>query len=147
VIIREVDMLTETQKKEIKNKLQNWANTNKAFVLQTEELTRLNCMCEEMRENMKYLPENAMKTAKNSIEICEERISQLNDVITENRNEKEALDKIIDNLDPVEQIIIRKRYLDHTSWDFIIAFLPVSMSIRQIYRLHNDTLEKISKQL
>jgi hypothetical protein len=85
--------------------------------------------------------------AKRNIEICKNRIDILDKIMQKNRGEKEKIDSIVDKLDPMEQLLIKQRYLNNTGWDCISAYLPMAMSIRQIYRLHNDVLSKMWEML
>ncbi len=140
--------MTEKQKTEMKNKLHTWANTKKLLKMEAEELAELTQLCKDLNENLQYLPDGgSTQVAKRNIEICKNRINILDNIMQKNNIEKEKIDSVLDKLDPMEQILIKQRYLHNTGWDCISAHLPIAMSIRQIYRLHNDVLSKLWEML
>lgn len=136
--------MTEEQKLYVKNKLHNWANTTKMISLQNTELTHLRAICREAEASKRLIPEGKPAAAcKNVIEACQNRIEQIDRTIKKYRDDKISMDNVVDNLDYTEQIIIRQRYMYNKGWDCILAYLPVPLSTRQCYRIHNEILEKI----
>lgn len=55
------------------------------------------------------------------------------------------IERLIENLDPVERMIARYRYIDRMQWEQVCV--KISYSWRQTHRIHNSLLEKLAKEV
>jgi DNA-directed RNA polymerase specialized sigma subunit len=55
------------------------------------------------------------------------------------------IEHLIENLDPVERMIARYRYIDRMQWEQICV--KISYSWRQTHRIHSDMIDKLAKEL
>lgn len=76
------------------------------------------------------------------------RLADLRDLYREKEIElTQALidiEHLIENLDPVERVIARYRYIDGMHWEQICV--KVNYSWRQTHRIHSEMLDKLAKE-
>jgi DNA-directed RNA polymerase specialized sigma24 family protein len=54
------------------------------------------------------------------------------------------IEHLIDNLDPIERVIARYRYIDGLHWEQICV--KINYSWRQTHRIHSDMIDKLAKE-
>lgn len=79
------------------------------------------------------------------MEQCREREMYLLDSIRELMDERNMVERLLMHLDPVEQKIVRSRWIQRKDW-VNIAFL-VELSDRQCQRIHRKALCKMSARM
>ncbi len=154
---KEVNILTDKEKEELKNKMYLWGSYKYILRVEKSELASIKDMSRAMKDIKSMTCGHtsiASKISKptedgiaRSITLCEGRIEKLNRLIKENMALKQEIDEIVDSLPCVEQYVLKARYVDNMSWEIMPMHIPFEMSKRHCQRFHNSALEQIHARL
>lgn len=130
--------MTKENKRRIKNILKDWGNDTASIYAKNREM--------DMLSNVKLCLENK---GDNIILInsIEDRVSAINRRVINRLGIKREVDDIVDRLPYEEQSVIRLRYVDKTPWEHMPLKMPIYISLRQCYRLHEKAIEFIFDSL
>lgn len=150
--------MTEKDKKNIKRLLDNWGKADKVIKGLDYDISEY----ESLRKNIKvidgywnfdkdYIDKNVVsqidKRICTNMELCTKLIDSVNTRIEYVLKLKGALDSVIEELDVVQQLIIRARHINRLSWELMVYNLPFEISKRHMQRHYEQALETIYHKL
>ena len=143
------------KKEDVKNTLKRWGTIIEECRNKQREIEKLKALCKDAREisgikidDMPKVNQKKSRVENAVIEtICmyEENIERLNKDIQKLISKKEKMDGIIGELGLVEQRIMRMRYVEKKSWDYINVMTGYSR--RQCFRIHDEGIGELAKRI
>lgn len=132
--------LDKEREKNVKKRLKQWGGENDAWLkTKNNEYGRYISLYEKGEAD-------SLVSDKVLFEYREGAESVFREV-RESMSRKSRMDEAVNSLDPLEQAVIVLRYSKKVKWEALPAHMPVMISLRQCYRLHKDSLEKIAEYL
>lgn len=141
--------MTKEEKKYTKKILRQWGNDKEIIQLEYDEIKRIKDIIKGMEDINTLLPlsRSAEDNYIKAVELCENRINDISKKIGDLIEFKNKLDEIIEGLDFEMKYIIKCKYLENMDWETLSAKYPIPMSLRNFYRLYNESLEIIYNKI
>lgn len=140
---------------DVKNTLKRWGTIIEECRNKQREIEKLKALCRDARDisgiKMDGMPKGNKKMSRvenaviDTICMYEDNIERLNKEIQELIAKKEKMDGIISELGLVEQRIMRMRYIEKKSWDYINVMTGYSR--RQCFRIHDEGIGELRKRM
>ena len=121
----------------VKKMLKDWGKGSIWVRNKSAEYTFINDLYERGRKS-ELVPEAALFSYRSLAE-------QVFRDVREYLYDKAKVEEMLESLDTLERCIIVCRYAKGVKWDSVPAHLPMGVSIRQCYRIHEQALEKLAK--
>lgn len=149
--------MTKEEKEFTKKLLRKWGSERKIIQLEYNEIKRMEEIIEGMSDIRSMVLSHTPKSKNNSspvednyiraVELCEERMNIINNRIGDFVEFKNKLDQIIEGLDFEMKYIIKCKYLEDMDWETLSVKYPYPMSLRNFYRIYNESLEIIYNKI
>lgn len=137
----------DKQQTAVKNFLMKAYYMDERINSKLEQVASLNELAIKATSTMSDMPVSPNRNIHKTEDIIV-KILDLQREIQEDANEllnlKQVIRRCIKQVeDPEWQIILEERYLRMVKWEQIATTLNMSMSMRKVFRLHDETLKKI----
>lgn len=131
----------------IKYRLQNYSKLQKEVNQLSEQVLTLRQRMYSIKSSsdMSMVPASGGNNDKIASIVA--RVADLENMylhkIDDLMQEQRDIEKIIENLEPIEKLLIRSRYIECNTWESICGIIGYSW--KQTHRIHSKTLSKMQQ--